>query len=140
MAAIFRDKHFLKIGRSTFLIRPGIEIFYEIILSRTVKEILAVLCFCRKFKMVAAFRDKKTNFNWAEYLPQIPWGSKILTKSLYLTQLRRHRHFCVFVENLKNQIGHRFPKEKHFFENWLEYLPQMPWQSKFRRNHSISYH
>ena len=45
-------------------------------------------------------------------------------KSLYLSPIRRYRYFYVFVENLKNQNGHHFLKDK-FFENWLVYLPYM---------------
>ena len=38
-------ENFLKIAKSTFLRNPGVENFDEIALSRTVKEIEAILCF-----------------------------------------------------------------------------------------------
>ena len=38
-------ENFLKIGKSTFLIYPAGRNFDEIALSRTVKEIQAILCF-----------------------------------------------------------------------------------------------
>ena len=46
MAAICGEgKFFLKIAKSTFLRYPRVENFDEIALSRTVKEIEAILCF-----------------------------------------------------------------------------------------------
>ena len=91
MAAIFRKtKIFWKLDRVSCLDTIGVENFNEIALSRTVKEIWAFLCFLSKiwkFQMVDVF--------W-KYLIRMPCGPKILTKSLYLTPLRRYRHFCLF--------------------------------------------
>ena len=69
--------------------------FDEIAVSRTVKEIEVNLCF-------AIFGQNSKNQNgrhfWGgeiffencqEYISQIPCGSKISTKSLYLARLRR---------------------------------------------------
>ena len=63
--------------------------------SRTVKEIEGNLCFSIFWQK---FENSKWppflgrgNFleNWQEYFTQIPYGSKISTKSLYLARLRR---------------------------------------------------
>ena len=73
----------------------------EIALSRTVKEIEANLCFAifgknSKIQNGRHFWGGEFFFeNCQEYISQIPWGSKILTKSLYLAQLRRWKQICV---------------------------------------------
>ena len=69
-----------------------VENFDEIALSGTVKEIEANLCFhfWQKFENWPPFLGRgKFFFNYQEYNAQIPCGSKILTKSLYLARLRR---------------------------------------------------
>ena len=96
MAAIFGEgKIFGKLQILHSLDTLWVENFDEIALSRTVKEIEANLCF-------AIFWQKFENSKWPpflgrgkffenckEYTPQIPCGSKILPKSLYLARLRR---------------------------------------------------
>ena len=67
-----------------------------------------VLQFLRKilkFKMAAIFG--KTNFfeNWDKYSAEIPCGSKILSKSLYLARFSRYKHFCVFLISKIHNIG-----------------------------------
>ena len=55
-----KDKKILKMGESIcYLDALGVENFDEIALSRTVEEIQAILCFCRKFKMAAIFQKTK---------------------------------------------------------------------------------
>ena len=50
----------------------------------------------RKFKMVAILDEKNFFFeNWDGYSPEIPCGSKISSKSLYLARFSRYKHFCV---------------------------------------------
>ena len=52
----------------------------------------------RKFKMAATFwRDKIFFQNWDSYSAEIPCGSKISSKSLYLARFSRYKHFCVFL-------------------------------------------
>ena len=96
MAAIFGEgKIFGKLQILHSLHTLWVENFDEIALSRTVKEIEANLCF-------AIFWQKFENSKWPpflgrgkffenckEYTRQIPCGSKILPKSLYLARLRR---------------------------------------------------
>ena len=72
-----------------------VENFDEIALSGTVKEIEGNLCFSifgknSKIQNGRHFWGGKSFFeNCQEYIAQIPCGSKISTKSLYLAQLRR---------------------------------------------------
>ena len=66
----------------------------EIALSRTVKEIEATLCFAifgknSKIQNGRHFGEGKFFENCKEYIPQIPCGLKISTKSLYLAWLKR---------------------------------------------------
>ena len=96
MAAIFGEgKIFGKLQRLHSLDTLWVENFDEITLSRTVKEIEANLCFAifGKNSKIQNGRHfwggEKFFFNYQEYNAQIPCGSKILTKSLYLARLRR---------------------------------------------------
>ena len=73
--------------------------FNEIALSGTVKEIEEILCFSifgKNSKWPPLLGRGNFFENWQEYIPKIPCGSKILTKSLYLARLRRYKQFCVF--------------------------------------------
>ena len=49
----------------------------------------------RKFKMAAIFGETKCFQNWDDYSAEIPCGSKISSKSLYLARFSRYKHFCV---------------------------------------------
>ena len=101
MAAIFGEgKIFGKLQRLHSLDTLWVENFDEIALSRTVKEIEANLCFAifgknskiqngRHFWGGENFFKNCQDTLWVENNAQIPCGSKILTKSLYLARLRR---------------------------------------------------
>ena len=95
MAAIFGEgKIFGKLQRLHSLDTLWVENFDEIALSRTVKEIEANLCFAifgknSKIQNGRHFWGGENFLKIAEYTPQIPCGSKILPKSLYLARLRR---------------------------------------------------
>ena len=83
---------FFKIAKNTMLKYLWVENFDEIALSRTVKEIEANLCFAifgKNSKWTPFLGRGKFFKNWQEYNAQIPCGSKILPKSLYLARLRR---------------------------------------------------
>ena len=77
--------------------------FVEIALSSTVFEIQAFLCFAIFVKNSKIqngrhfWRDKIFFQNWDNYSAEIPCGSKISSKSLYLAQFSRYKHFCVFL-------------------------------------------
>ena len=49
----------------------------------------------RKFKMAAIFGEQKFFENWEKYSAEISCRSKISSKSLYLAQFSRYKHFCV---------------------------------------------
>ena len=93
MAAIFGEgKIFWKLARLHSLDTLRVENFDEIALSRTVKEIEAILCFAifgKNSKWPPFLGRGKFFENWQEYTSYIPCGSKISTKSLYLARLRR---------------------------------------------------
>ena len=84
MAAILGEgKIFFKLPRIQCSDTLKVKNFDEIALSRTVKEIEGNLCF--------AIFGKNSKFfeNCKDYIPQIPYGLKLSTKSLYLARLRR---------------------------------------------------
>ena len=59
-------------------------------------HVLQFLRKIRKFKMAAIFGETKIFFeNWDNYSAEIPCGSKISSKSLYLARFLRYKHFCV---------------------------------------------
>ena len=109
---------FWKLPRVQSLDTLWVENFDEIALSRTVKEIEAILRF-------SIFGEGKIFENCQEYIPVIPCGSKISTKSLYLARLRRYKQFRVFpflAKNRKFKMAAIFGRGK-FFENSKEYAP-----------------
>ena len=97
MAAIFGEgKIFGKLPRVQCSDTLWVKNFDEIALSRTVKEIEANLCFAifgKNSKIQNGrhffFGGGKFFENCKDYIPYIPCGSKISTKSLYLAWLRR---------------------------------------------------
>ena len=93
MAAIFGEgKIFGKLPRVQSSDTLWVENFDEIALSRTVKEIEANLCFAifgKNSKWPPFLGRGKFLENYQEYKAEIPCGSKISTKSLYLARLRR---------------------------------------------------
>ena len=78
-----------------------IKNFVEIALCSTVFEILAFLCFAifaQKFENSKwpPFLARQNFFeNWHGYSAEIPCGSKISSKSLYLAGFLRYKHFYV---------------------------------------------
>ena len=102
-------------------------------------EILVFLCFgifaqkFEKFKMAAIFWQDKIFFeNWHGYSAEIPCGSKILSKSVYLAQFSRYKHFYVlqFCEKFENSKWPPFFARQNFFENWHGYFAEIPCRSK----------
>ena len=71
---------------------------------------------------------------------QIPRGSKISSKSLYLAWFSRYKHFvfCNYCEKFENSKQPPFWKRLKFFcKNVLVNLQRYPVGQKFCRNHSI---
>ena len=122
--------------------------FDEIALSCTVKEIEANFCFFnfwQKFensKWLPFLGRGKFFENCQEYIAYIPYGSKILTKSLYLARLRRWKQICffpIFQKNSKIQNGRHMWEEKIFLKIAKSTFLRYPVDRKFRRNRSISH-
>ena len=86
----------------------------------------------RKFKMAAIFGKKIFFENWHGYSAQIPSGSKISSKSLYLARFSRYKHFCVlqFCEKFENSKWPPFFGRNFLFENWHGYSAEIPCGSK----------
>ena len=86
----------------------------------------------RKFKMAAIFGKKIFFENWHGYSAEIPSGSKISSKSLYLARFSRYKHFCVlqFCEKLENSKWPPFFARNFLFENWHGYSAEIPCGSK----------
>ena len=68
--------------------------------------------------------------NWHGYSAEIPCGSKISSKSLYLARFSRYKHFCVLQFLRKNSKWPPFLARQNFFENWHGYSAEIPCGSK----------
>ena len=82
---------------------------------------------------MAAIFGKKIFFeNWHGYSAEIPSGSKISSKSLYLARFSRYKHFCVlqFCEKFENSKWPPFLARQKFFQNWDNYSAEIPCGSK----------
>ena len=105
-------------------------------------EILAFLCFAifaQKFENSKwpPFLARGNFFeNWHGYSAEIPSGSKISSKSLYLARFSRYKHFCVlqFCEKFENSKWPPFFARNFLFENWHGYSAEIPCGSKISRS------
>ena len=92
--------------------------------------------FCEKFensKWPPFLVRQKFFQNWDNYSAEIPCGSKISSKSLYLARFSRYKHifvFCNFCENFENSKWPPFWARQKFFENWENYSAEIPCGSK----------
>ena len=91
--------------------------------------------FCEKFKNLKwpPFLARQNFFeNWHGYSADIPCGSKISSKSLYLARFSRYKHFCVlqFYEKFENSKWPPFFARNFLFENWHGYSAEIPCGSK----------
>ena len=70
--------------------------------------------------------------NWENYSGEIPCGSKISSKLLYLVRFLRYNHFCVlqFCEKFENSKWPLFLARQNFFQNWDNYAAVIPCASK----------
>ena len=85
----------------------------------------------RKFKMAAIF-GKRNFFENGITTLQIPCGSKISSKSLYLARFSRYKHFYVlqFCEKFESSKWPPFFVRNFLFENWHGYSAEIPCGSK----------
>ena len=111
--------------------------FVEIALSSTVFEIQAFLCFAifaknSKIGNCCHFLARQNFFkNWHNDSAEIPCGSKILSKSLYLAWFSRYKHFCVLQFLRKTQNGRHVWRDKYFLKIGTT-LQRYPVGQKFR--------
>ena len=96
-----REILFLKIGMATLQRYPVGQKFRR---NRSIyygfRDIsIFMFCnFCEKFensKWPSFLAREKFFQNWDNFSAEIPCGSKILSKSLYLARFSRYKHFCV---------------------------------------------
>ena len=100
--------------------------------------------------MFCNFCEKFENSKWPPFLPrqiffenrhgysaEIPCGSKISSKSLYLAGFSRYKHFYVLQFLRKIQNGRHFWRNKIFLKIGMATLQRYPVGQKFRRNRSI---
>ena len=90
-----------------------------------------VLQFLRKIRNIkmAAILGKANFFgNWDGFSEEIPCGSKISSKSLYLARFLRYKHFCVLqlLGKIRKFKMATILAETKFFENWDGYSAEMP--------------
>ena len=81
--------------------------------------------------MAAILSETNFFFNWHGYSAEIPCGSKILLKSLYLAWFLRHKHFCVlqFLRKIRKLLP--FLAIQIFFKkNWHSDSAEIPCGSK----------
>ena len=72
----------------------------------------------RKFKMAAIWASEFFFENCDGYSAEIPCGSNILSKLLYLARFSRYKHFCVlqfFCEKFENSKWSPFWVKQYFF-------------------------
>ena len=99
--------------------------------------------FCEKFensKWPPFLARQKFFQNWDNYSAEIPCGSKISSKSLYLARFSRYKHFCVlqFLRKFRKfKMAAIFGETKFFLKIGMATLQIYPVGQKFRRNRSI---
>ena len=91
--------------------------------------------FCEKFENSKwpPFLARQNFFqNWDNYSAEIPCGSKISSKSLYLARFSRYKHFCVlqFLRKFRKFKMAAIFGETNFFENWEKYSAEISCGSK----------
>ena len=139
MAAILGERNFfLKFGMATLQIYPVGQKFRR---NRSVLQgfrdisIFMFCNFCEKFENSKwpPFLARQNFFqNWENYSAEIPCGSKISSKSLYLAQFSRYKHFCVlqFLRKFRKFKMAAILGERIFFEKWENYSADIPCGSK----------
>ena len=91
--------------------------------------------FCEKFensKWPPFLARQKFFQNWHNYSAEIPCGSKISSKSLYLARFSRYKHFCVLQFLRKFKMAAIFAETKFFFKIGKTTPLRYPAGQKFR--------
>ena len=85
--------------------------------------------FCENFensKWPPFWARQKFFENWENYSAEIPCGSKISSKSLYLAGFSRYKHFYVLQFLRKIRKFKMAAKENFFFQNCDNYSAEIP--------------
>ena len=121
MAAILKEgKIFSKLARVYFLYTLWVENFDEIALSRTVKEIEAILCFAifgKNSKWPPLLGRAKFLENWQEYIPNTLWVENFdeIALSCTVKEIQAILCFSIFGKKSKIQNGRHFWRGEIFF-------------------------
>ena len=118
-----REIFFFKIGMATLQRYPADQKFHQ---NRSIqqgfrdKSIFMFCNFCEKFENSKwpPFLVRQNFFqNWDNYSAEIPCGSKISSKSLYLARFSRYKHFYVlqFLRKIRTFKMAAIFCEKFFF-------------------------
>ena len=83
--------------------------FVKIALSCSISEINTFLCFTQKFKMAAKSGRKTIFAKTHQYTLQIPCGSKISLKSLYLAPISKINRFRRLTQKFKMAAKSQIP-------------------------------
>ena len=83
--------------------------FVKIALSCSISEINTFLCFTQKFKMAAKSGGKTIFAKTHQYTLQIPCGSKISLKSLYLAPISKINRFRRLTQKFKMAAKSQIP-------------------------------
>ena len=95
--------------------------------------VLQFLLKIRKFKMAEFLARQKFFENWHGYSADIPCGSKISSKSLYLAGFSRYKHFYVLQflrKKFENSKWPPFLAKQKFFQNWDNHSAEISCRSK----------
>ena len=82
--------------------------------------------------MAVILAETKFFFNWDGQSSEIPCGTKISLKSLYLARFSRYKHSCGLQFLRKIQNGHHFGRDKKLFKIGMATLQRYPMGQKFR--------
>ena len=130
-----RQIFFLKIGMATLQRYPVGQKFRR---NRSIQQgfqdisIFMFCNFCEKFENSKwpPFLARQNLFeNWHGYSTEIPCGSKISSKSLYLAQFSRYKHFYVlqFVRKIRKfKMAAIFGETKFFLKIGMATLQRYP--------------
>ena len=125
-------ENFLKIAKITMVRYPVGENFNEIALSRTVKEIEAILCFAifgknSKIQNGRHFWGKENilKIGKSTFLRYVMWVENFdkIALSRMVKEIEAILCFAIFGKNSKNSKWPAFLGRGNFFENCKEYIP-----------------
>ena len=133
---MWEEENFLKLSRVHFSDTLWVENFDEIALSRTVKEIVANLCFC-------IFWQKFENTKWPPFLGRgnffenwqcsdTLWVENFgeIALSRTVKEIVANLYFSIFWQKFENTKWPPFLGRGNVLEHWQEYIARIPCGSK----------